>query len=111
MFIRCAFFKGKVRAGYEEKFDTYIKTVLVDTWRAFPGAREVRVLREVESDNPAVPLELVISIVFDSTDAIDAALNSPERFDSREKSKALIDMFNGEVFHTVFRADQIFPLQ
>ena len=107
MFIRCAFFKGKVKEGYQQKFDTYIDTVLVDTWRAFPGALEVRVLREVESDNPDIPLELVISIKFESLDAIDNALNSPERYESREKSKSLIDMFEGEVFHTVFKAEQI----
>lgn len=107
MFIRCAFFKGKVKDGYQEQFDTYIDTVLVDTWRAFPGAQEVRVLREVESDNPDIPLELVISIRFESRSAIEMALNSPERFDSKEKSKALIDMFEGEVFHTVFKADEV----
>lgn len=110
MFIRCAFFKGKVKDGYQDKFDTYIDTVLVDTWRAFPGALEVRVLREVESDNPNIPLELVIAIKFESRDAIEAALNSAERFDSRKKSKTLIDMFDGEVFHTVFRAEH-FSLQ
>lgn len=109
MFIRCAFFKGKVKEGYQEKFDTYIVDVLVDTWRAFPGAQEVRVLREVESDNPNMPFELVIAIKFESRDAIAKALDSPERYDSREKSKALINMFDGEVFHTVFRAEQ-FPL-
>jgi len=109
MFIRCAFFKGTVKEGYQDKFDAYIDAVLVNTWRAFPGAQEVRVLREVESDNPDIPLELVIAIKFDSRDAIDAALKSPERFDSREKSKKLIDMFDGEVFHTVFRAEH-FPL-
>ncbi len=107
MFIRCAFFKGKVKEGYQEEFDTYIDTVLVDTWRSFPGAREVRVLREVESDNPDIPLELVISIKFESREAIENALNSPQRQNSREKSKALIDMFDGEVFHTVFRANQV----
>lgn len=110
MFIRCAFFKGKVKDGYQEKFDHYIDTVLMDTWRAFPGAREVRVLRELESDNPEIPLELVISIKFDSLDAIEYALNSPERNDSREKSKQLIDMFDGDVFHTVFKADQLTTL-
>lgn len=107
MYIRCAFFKGKVKEGYQEKFDTYIDTVLVDTWRAFPGALEVRVLREVESDNPEMPLELVISIKFESIDAIEKALNSPERYDSREKSQPLIEMFEGDVFHTVFKAEQV----
>lgn len=110
MFIRCAFFKGKVKDGYQERFDEYIDNVLMDTWRAFPGALEVRVLREIESDNTGIPLELVISIKFDSLQAIETALNSPERNDSREKSKLLIDMFEGEVFHTVFKAEQLMPI-
>ena len=107
MFIRCAFFKGKVKDGLQGRFDDYIEAVLKDTWRSFPAALEVRVLRQVESDNAEMPFELVIAIVFASKEAISAALESPERFDSKEKSKHLIDMFEGEVFHTVFRADQL----
>ncbi len=57
--------------------------------------------------SPKIPLELVISIKFESLDAIEKALNSPGRHDSREKSRTLIDMFEGDVFHTVFRADQV----
>ena len=64
-------------------------------------------MREVESDNPNIPLELVISIKFESLDAIEKVLNSPERHDSREKSILLIEMFEGDVFHTVFRADHV----
>lgn len=107
MFIRCAFFKGKVKEGRQEEFDNYIDSVLIPTWAAFPGAQEVRVLREVESDNPEIPLELVISIRFESREAIEHALASPERFESKEKSQPLIAMFDGEVFHTVFSANQV----
>ncbi len=107
MFIRCAFFKGKVKEGRQQEFDDYIDSVLVSSWAAFPGAQEVRVLREVESDNPDIPLELVISIRFESREAIEKALASPERFESREKSQPLIAMFDGEVFHTVFKANEV----
>lgn len=109
MYIRCAFFKGHVKAGHQAEFDTHIDTVLVDTWRAFPGAQEVRVLREVESDEPDVHFELVIAIRFESREAIAAALASPQRADSREKSQYIIDRFEGDIFHTVFKANE-FPL-
>lgn len=109
MYIRCAFFKGHVKPGHQAEFDTHIDTVLVDTWRAFPGAQEVRVLREVESDDPDVHFELIIAIRFESRDAIAAALASPERADSREKSQYIIDRFDGDIFHTVFKGNE-FPL-
>lgn len=109
MYIRCAFFKGHVKAGHQAEFDNHIDTVLVDTWRAFPGAQEVRVLREVESDTPDDHLELVIAIRFNSREAIATALASPQRADSREKSQFIIDRFEGDIFHTVFKASE-FPL-
>ena len=31
MFIRCAFFKGKVKEGRQEEFDNYIDSVLIPT--------------------------------------------------------------------------------
>ena len=108
MYLRCAFFKGRIKSGHQAEFDTYIDTVLVDTWRAFPGAQEVRVLREVESDNPEVHFELVIAILFESREAIAAALASPQRAKSRELSQFIIDRFDGDIFHTVFEASQ-FP--
>lgn len=107
MYIRCAFFKGRVKAGHQAEFDTHVDTVLLDTWRAFPGAQEVRVLREVESDEPDVHFELVVAIRFESREAIAAALASPQRADSRQKSQFIINRFEGEIFHTVFKASEL----
>ena len=50
MFIRCAFFQGNVKPGMEDTFNNYIRKELVPLWTRFPGAQEVRVLRQVESD-------------------------------------------------------------
>ena len=50
MFIRCAFFRGQVKPGFEKAFDLYIREQLVPLWTRFPGAQEVRVLRQLESD-------------------------------------------------------------
>lgn len=109
MFIRCAFFRGQVRPGFEEAFDSYIHEHLVPLWTRFPGSQEVRVLRQVESDVSDPRLEMVLSVRYPSREAIELALASEVRQRSREVSKGLIDMFDGTVFHTVFSAEE-FPM-
>ena len=106
MFIRCAFFRGQVKPGFEIAFNNYIRKELVPLWTRFPGAQEVRVLRQVESDVNDPHLEMVLSVRYPSRESIEIALASEVRLKSREVSKALIDMFDGTVFHTIFSADE-----
>lgn len=106
MFIRCAFFRGTVKPGMEEAFTQYIRKELVPLWTRFPGAQEVRVLRQSESDVDDPHLALVLSVRFPTRESIDVALASEVRMQSKEVSKALIAMFDGTVFHTIFKADE-----
>ncbi|MET3181916.1 UNVERIFIED_ORG: heme-degrading monooxygenase HmoA [Variovorax guangxiensis] len=106
MFIRCAFFRGRVKAGMEEAFDRHVHERLVPLWTRFPGALEVRVLRQVESDVSDPELAMVLAIRWASREDIDRALESPVRYESREVSKMLFEMFDGTVFHTVFSAGE-----
>jgi antibiotic biosynthesis monooxygenase (ABM) superfamily enzyme len=106
MFIRCAFFKGHVKPGHEAAFNNYIRENLVPLWTRFPGAQEVRVLRQVECDVNDPHLAMVLSVRYPSRESIAIALASEVRMQSKEVSKALIAMFDGEVFHTVFSADE-----
>ena len=106
MFIRCAFFQGNVKPGMEEAFNLYIRDKLVPLWTRFPGAQEVRVLRQVESDVNDPHLDMVLSVRYPSRESIEIALASEVRLKSREVSNALIDMFDGTVFHTIFSADE-----
>ncbi len=106
MFIRCAFFSGKIKPGFEAAFNNYIRKELVPLWTRFPGAQEVRVLRQIESDVNDPRLEMVLSVRYPSRESIDIALASEVRLKSREVSVALIDMFDGTVFHTIFSADE-----
>jgi len=106
MFIRCAFFRGTVKPGMEEAFTQYIRRELVPLWTRFPGAQEVRVLRQIESDVSDPHLALVLSVRFPTRESIDVALASEVRMQSKEVSKALIAMFDGTVFHTIFKADE-----
>lgn len=109
MFIRCAFFRGRVKPGRRGEFDAHVREHLVALWTRFPKVQEVRVLREVESDSADTHLEMVLAMRFPSREAIAEALESETRRESRERSKRLFELFDGDVFHTVFSADQ-FPL-
>ncbi|MEY4712317.1 MAG: hypothetical protein RIS88_1782 [Pseudomonadota bacterium] len=106
MYIRCAFFQGQVKPGMDEAFNRYIRDKLVPLWTRFPGAQEVRVLRQVESDVTQPHLGMVLSVRYPTRESIEIALASPVRMESREVSKDLIAMFDGTVFHTVFSADE-----
>jgi len=107
MSIRCAFSQGHVKPGMQAAFDAQIKVELYALWSRFPQAREVRVLREVESGRAEQHLELVIAVRFNSRDDIALALDSDIRRASRAASLPLSEMFDGHVFHTVFAADQL----
>lgn len=109
MFIRCAFFRGHIKPGCKKDFDAHIKAELVALWTRFPHVQEVRVLRQVESDADDPHFEMVLAMRFPSRDAIAEALDSKTRYASREASKRLFELFDGDVIHTVFSADQ-FPL-
>ena len=106
MFIRSAFFQGNVKPGKEQAFNDYIRKELVPLWTRFPGAQEVRVLRQVESDVADPHFGMVLSVRYPTRESIEIALASEVRLKSREVSKDLIAMFDGNVFHTVFSADE-----
>ncbi|MFT3670902.1 hypothetical protein [Aestuariivirga sp.] len=102
MYIRCAFFEGKVKPGCDEAFAAFVKDRLVPLWTQFPGADEVRVLRQKESDTENPHYAMVLSIRYPSLAAIEQALKSDVRFRSREETAELVKMFDGRIFHTVF---------
>ncbi len=104
MLIRCAFFEGKVKPGCEEAFADFVKARLVPLWTQFPGAEEVRVLRQRESDTAEPHYAMVLAIRYPDQAAIDKALASEVRAQSRAETAELVKMFEGRIFHTVFDA-------
>lgn len=99
---RCAFFQGRIRPGMEAAFYQHVKDVMTPLWSQFPEVRELRVLTQESADigEPAYPLVMVMR--FDSHEDIEQALASPVRAESKRESAALIAMFEGTIFHTVF---------
>ena len=110
MFIRCAFFKGTITQGKDTEFHAHWQNNLVPLWSTFPNLLELRVICEVESDDPRNPFPLVMAMKFASREDIKEALNSPARWESKEVSKKLFEMFDGSVIHTVFNAVQFDPI-
>jgi hypothetical protein len=104
MYIRCAFFEGRVKPGCDDAFASFVKTRLVPLWTKFPGATEVRVLRQCESDSDEPHYAMVLAIKYPSLAAIDEAMKSDVRAQSREETKELVKHFEGRIFHTVFEA-------
>lgn len=106
MIIRQALFEGTVHAGQEEAFKLYIAEKLMPLWLAFPGVREVRVLHAVERDEGAAPLAMILSTAYDDREALARALASTVRYESREVTKGLLEMFDGHIHHHVFELAQ-----
>jgi antibiotic biosynthesis monooxygenase (ABM) superfamily enzyme len=104
MLIRCAFFEGKVKPGCEQAFAAFVKDRLVPLWTQFPGAAEVRVLRQQDSDTDQPHYAMVLAITYPDQAAMDTALTSAVRAKSREETTGLVAMFEGRIFHTVFEA-------
>lgn len=105
MYIRYAFFEGHVKDGMSAAFYQFVRERLVPLWVTFPDATEVRVLRQEDSDTPAPHYALVLAIKYPNLAAIDEALKSDVRAQSREVTKDLVKMFDGRIFHTVFKAE------
>ena len=102
MLIRCAFFEGRVKSGREDAFVSFVKDRLVPLWTKFPGAQEVRVLRQAESDTEEPHYAMVLSIAYPDHAAMAQALQSDVRNQSRAETVELVKLFDGRIFHTVF---------
>ena len=102
MLIRCAFFEGRVKPGCDDTFAKFVKDRLVPLWTQFPGAEEVRVLTQTQSDTEEPHYAMVLSISYPTLAAMEQALSSDVRQQSRVETAELIKMFEGRIFHTVF---------
>jgi antibiotic biosynthesis monooxygenase (ABM) superfamily enzyme len=102
MIVRQAFFDGSIHPGKEAEFMAYVSDQLMPMWLQFPGVKEVRVLYAIERDDGAPAYPMVLWTMYDSREALAAALASPVRYASREKTQGLLSMFEGRIHHHVF---------
>jgi antibiotic biosynthesis monooxygenase (ABM) superfamily enzyme len=104
MLKRLAFFEGAIKQGCEAAFDAYINNRLVPLWRQFPGALGVDILREAEAEDGSHRYPLILAIAYPDRAAMELALASPVRAQSREVTQGLHQFFEGRIFHVVYDA-------
>lgn len=101
MITRTAVFEGTLKKGLEERFFAQVKDRLMPLWQRFPHARNVRMLRVTGCDAGAPAIVLIQQIDYPSMAALEEALASPVRTESRAVTKELLQMFEGRLYHIV----------
>ncbi|TAU44175.1 hypothetical protein ELI43_29760 (plasmid) [Rhizobium leguminosarum] len=109
MIIRYALFEGEIHPGREVEFREFVRQRLVPLWTKFPGAEEIRVLDGMERDEGAPVYAMALAIRYPDMDAVNAALLSDVRSESREVTGELLQLFTGKVHHHVFAANEYAP--
>lgn len=109
MIIRYALFEGEIHPGREEEFRAFVRERLVPLWTKFPGAEEIRVLDGMERDEGSPVYAMALAIRYPDMDAVNTALSSDVRFESREITGELLRLFTGKVHHHVFQANEYSP--
>ncbi|MBY5814878.1 hypothetical protein HFN60_04285 [Rhizobium leguminosarum] len=109
MIIRYALFEGEIHPSREAEFREFVRQRLVPLWTKFPGAEEIRVLDGMERDEGAPIYAMALAIRYPDMDAVNAALLSDVRSQSREVTGELLQLFTGKVHHHVFAANEYAP--
>lgn len=110
MITRYALFEGKVKEGQTEAFRKDVIETVLPKWKAFPGALDVRVSFAEKRDDGAPEFPMILAINYPDMAAVDAALASPVRAESRAATEAVLSRyFEGRIHHHVTLANE-FPL-
>ena len=104
MIIRYAFFEGQIHEGREDEFRAFVRERLVPIWTPFPPAEEMRVMDGTDRDEGAPEYAMALAIRYPDMAAVQVALQSDVRSESREVTGELLKMFTGRVHHHVFDA-------
>ena len=105
MITRFALFEGSVKAGQTEAFRQAVQERLIPLWTSFPGACEVRVMFGDDRDEGAPEFPLILAISYPDLAAMDLALDSPPRFQSKEVTGEVVAAyFDGKIHHHVTTA-------
>ena len=100
MITRYALFQGEVLPTKLADFKKAVMDELLPTWLSYPGATAVRVSFATERDHGAPNVPLVLAVDFASPGALEAALNSQERLDSRAATQRVLPgLFTGACGH------------
>ncbi len=102
MITRYAVFEGTVAPQNVEAFRAAVLERLVPLWTAFPGNTDVQVTFGEDRDEGAPEYPLILAISYPDTATMEAALDSPARFKSKEVTGEIVAAyFEGRIHHHV----------
>lgn len=102
MITRFALFEGTVKSGQVEAFRAAVKERLVPLWTQFPNTLDVRVMFSDDRDPGAPEFPLILAITYPDMAAMEAALEAPVRFQSKEVTGEVVaEFFDGRIHHHV----------
>lgn len=102
MITRFALFEGQVKSGQTEAFRKAVIDRLVPLWKEFPGNTDVSVMFSDDRDPGAPEFPLILAIGYPNKETMNAALESPARFRSKEVTGEIVEaFFEGRIHHHV----------
>lgn len=105
MITRFALFEGSIKDGQTAAFRAAVTARLVPLWRQFPGNSAVRVMFGEERDEGAPEFPLILAITYPDRAAMENALTSPFRAQSRDVTGEIVAAyFSGRIHHHVTEA-------
>jgi len=107
MITRFALFEGSVKPGQTPAFRTAVLNRLVPLWRQFPGNSDVRVMFSDDRDEGAPEFPLILAITYPDQAAMEGALNSTYREQSRDVTGEIVaEYFDGRIHHHVTQMNE-----
>ncbi|GGX67195.1 hypothetical protein GCM10007385_40350 [Tateyamaria omphalii] len=102
MITRFALFEGSVKPGQTDAFRAVVLERLVPLWTQFPGNTDVRVMFSDDRDEGAPEFPLILAITYPDEAAMESALDSPFRAQSRDVTGEIVaEHFDGRIHHHV----------
>jgi hypothetical protein len=106
MITRFAIFDGKIHEGQTEAFRAAVLEEVLPKWKAFPGALAVRVCFANERDEGAPEFPMILAISYPDRAAVDTALASPVRAESKAATESVLARyFEGRIHHHITEAN------
>ncbi len=99
MWVRCGYFIGTVKSENKEEFDAFCDTKARAHLLTYPGIRKVRILRSAWHEDGAPGIYQTFELTFDSKEAIDVMLKSPERDAMGALMSQILPLFDGYTKH------------
>ncbi|MCB1332847.1 MAG: hypothetical protein KDK26_04165 [Roseivivax sp.] len=109
MITRFAFFEGHVAPERAAEFRKAVIEELVPTWQVFPGASAVRVTFATERDEGAPEMPMMLAVDYPDRAALERALASQERIDSRAATQRVLPRFGSFRIHHHITDAESFP--